>query len=128
MESYIKKINRKIINENDTEKQKKIKQRYLIAGGLTLALGLAGFVASFITFIVLFICYTTDAAFIAWMVAVPFILMIIAGSVVTRIGDMLLREETNKESQMDTAKEVKKEQVKEETKTENDKTSEEVNA
>lgn len=104
MENYIKKINSKVINENDTDKQKRIKKVYLISGGLTLALGLAGFVASFITFMVLFVLSTTDAAFIAWIVAIPFILMIIAGSIVTRIGDMLLKEEAKHINQEENAK------------------------
>ncbi len=93
MESYIKKINDKIVNKHSIEEQKKIKKKYLLAGGLTLAIGLAGFVSSFITFIVLFLEFKTDNAMIAWFVAIPFILLIVAGSVVTRIGDMLLRDE-----------------------------------
>ncbi len=39
---------------------------------------------------VLFFKFKTDDAFIAWMVAVPFLVMIVAGSVLARIGDALL--------------------------------------
>lgn len=92
MEKYIQKINDKIKRNNSEEKQIKIKKRFLLAGGLTLAIGLAGFLASFISFIVLFFKFDTDRALIAWFVAIPFILMIVAGSVVTRIGDMLLKD------------------------------------
>ncbi len=92
MEGYIKRINDKITKNNNEQKQKKIKKIYLLSGGLTLALGLAGFLASFISFIVLFFKFDTDRALIAWFVAIPFILMIVAGSVVTRIGDMLLKD------------------------------------
>ena len=93
MESYIKKINDRVRAKHNEEQAKKIKKIYLIAGGLTLGIGLAGFVASFITFFVLFFETKTEDAFVAWMVAVPFILMIVAGSVVTRIGDMLLKDD-----------------------------------
>ncbi len=93
MESYIKKINDSVRAKHDEKGAQKIKKSYLIAGGLTLGLGLAGFVSSFITFMVLFFEYETDRAMTAWLVAIPFILMIVAGSVLTRIGDMLLRDE-----------------------------------
>lgn len=93
MESYLKKINDKVKAKHTQQEAEKIKKRYLIAGGTTLGLGLAGFVSAFITFMVLFLVYETDEAMIAWFVAIPFILMIVAGSVVTRIGDMLLRDD-----------------------------------
>ena len=94
MESYIKKINRRIVKKHDEEGQKKLKKIYLISGGVVLALGLAGLVAAVITFVVLFLKFETDEAMTAWFVAVPFMAMIVAGSVVTRIGDMLLKDET----------------------------------
>lgn len=97
MEGYIKRINDKITKNNNEQKQKKIKKIYLLSGGLTLALGLAGFLASFISFIVLFFKFDTDRALIAWFVAIPFILMIVAGSVVTRIGDMLLKDNSTED-------------------------------
>lgn len=64
-----------------------------------LIAGLVGFLASFITFIVLFLNYQTDAALTAWVIAVPFILMAVAGSVITRIGDQLLREGLSSKAQ-----------------------------
>lgn len=93
MESYIKKINDRVRKKHNEEKAKKIKLAYLIAGGTTLGLGLAGFLASFITFLVLFLEHNTENAFTAWMVAIPFIIMIVVGSVLTRIGDMLLKDD-----------------------------------
>lgn len=109
MENYIKKINDKVLEKNSIEEAKKTKARFLIAGGTTLGLGLAGFVSSFITFFVLFLSYETDRAFIAWLVAIPFILMIIAGSVVTRIGDMLLKVEGVTDNSNSTSSKDKKE-------------------
>ena len=93
MESYLKKINESVKAKNTPQEAIKIKKRFLIAGGITLGLGLAGFVSSFITFMVLFLSYETDRAMIAWFVAIPFIIMIVAGSVITRVGDMLLRDD-----------------------------------
>ena len=93
MESYIKKINDHVRAKHDEKGAKKIKLTYLISGGVTLGLGLAGFLASFITFLVLFLQHDTENAFTAWMVAIPFIIMIVVGSVLTRIGDMLLKDD-----------------------------------
>ena len=95
MEGYIKKINDRVIKNNSEDKQKRIKKRFLVSGGLTLGLGLAGFVSAFIAFIVLFLQFETDRALISWFVAIPFVIMIVIGSVLTRIGDMLLRPEGN---------------------------------
>ena len=93
MESYIKKINDRVRAKHDEKQAKKIKLTYLISGGVTLGLGIAGFLASLITFLVMFLNHDTESAFVAWMVALPFIVMIVVGSVLTRIGDMLLRDE-----------------------------------
>ncbi len=90
MEKYIKKINDKIISLNDMKKAKKIKMKYQIIGGVILGLGLAGFIAMFIMFMVLFFKFNTDDAFTAWLIAIPFIPMIVIGSVFARIGDALL--------------------------------------
>ena len=95
MEGYIKKINDRVIKNNSEDKQKRIKKRFLVSGGLTLGLGLAGFVSAFIAFIVLFLQFETDRALISWFVAIPFVIMIVIGSVLTRIGDMLLRPDGN---------------------------------
>ena len=95
MEGYIKKINDRVIKNTSEDKQKRIKKRFLVSGGLTLGLGLAGFVSAFIAFIVLFLQFETDRALISWFVAIPFVIMIVIGSVLTRIGDMLLRPDGN---------------------------------
>ncbi len=98
MEKYITKINDKIAKKEYKE-AKKYKLKYQIAGGVVLGVGLAGFLASFITFMVLFFKFKTDDAFVAWEVAVPFLLMIIVGSVLSRIGDALKVEKPDKEGQ-----------------------------
>lgn len=101
MEGYIKKINHKVISENDENKQKKIKKTYQIIGGVVLGVGIAGFLASFITFMILFFHFKTDEAFTAWIVAVPFVLMLVGGSVLGRIGDMLLKDFVEREYELD---------------------------
>ncbi len=99
MEKYIKKLNEKILSKNDMEKAKKIKRRYQIIGGVILGLGMAGFIAMFIVFMVLFFKFKTDDAFIAWLIAIPFIPMIVAGSVFARIGDALVTKDEGKEQE-----------------------------
>lgn len=90
MENYIEKINNKILTKCSLEQARKIKRIYLIVGGTFLTVGLLGFIGCFITFFLLFFKFETDTAMIYWFIAIPFILLIIAGSVITRIGDMLL--------------------------------------
>lgn len=92
MEKYIQKINNKITQNDNIEHAKKIKKTYQIVGGVILGIGVTGFLASFITFMVLFFDFKTDDAFVAWIVAIPFLIFIVAGSVLTRIGDALLPE------------------------------------
>ncbi len=99
MEKYIKKINDKVLAKNDEAYAKKAKKIYRTVGYTLLGVGLVGFVASFITFMVLFFKYNTEQAFTAWIVAVPFLLMLVPGSVCARVGDMLLTEEKPKEQQ-----------------------------
>ena len=101
MEKYIKKINDKILSQNDLNKAKKVKLRFQIIGGVILGLGVAGFVAMFIMFMVLFLKFKTDDAFTAWLIAIPFIPMIVAGSVLARIGDALLQKQLLKTSSDD---------------------------
>lgn len=116
MEFYIKKINHKVITNNNEQKQKRIKKLYLIIGGTILGVGLAGFLASFISFMVLFFKFETDEAMTAWLVAIPFILMFVAGAVVTRIGDMLLKESVELEYERDLIKKEEKEEKKKQKK------------
>ena len=108
MEKYIKKINHDVITKNDEEKRKKIKNIYLSIGSVLVSIGGLGFLASFITFMILFFDFKTDEAMMAWVVAVPFILFIVAGSVLTRIGDMLLKDFVEKEYQQDRKKKIDK--------------------
>lgn len=112
MEGYIKKINHKVVTNNDEKKQKKIKRTYQIVAGCILGVAIAGFLASFITFMVLFFHFKTDEAFTAWIVAVPFALLLIAGSVVGRIADMLLRDNVEREYELDKKRKEEKEQKK----------------
>ncbi len=108
MENYIKKINDKLIESGNEKNAKRVKFLFQLFGGLALAIGLAGFLASFITFLVLFFKFKTDDAFIAWIVAVPFLILIIVGSVLTRIGDMLLpKNKTKIDGLKDSFKEIK---------------------
>lgn len=101
MEGYIKRLNHKVLKKYDEEGQKKVKRKYQLLGGFILGTGLAGLVASFVTFMILFFKFETDQAMIAWIVAVPFLLMIVAGSVLSRIADMLLKDIVEKEYQAD---------------------------
>lgn len=93
MESYIEKINNKILRKCSYEQAAKIKKLYLILGGCFLGLGILGFLGCFIAFFVLFFNFETENAMIFWFVAIPFILLIVTGSVITRIGDMLLTKQ-----------------------------------
>ena len=99
MEKYIRKINDKITAKNDIEYAKKVKKKYQIMGGVFLAVGLGGFVALFIAFMILFLKFKTDDAFTCWLICVPFLLMLVPGSVFARIGDTLLPEEGKKKKE-----------------------------
>ena len=104
IEGYIKRINHACITKHDEAGQKKIKKFYQVLGGVILGVGMGGFISSFITFLILFLDFKTDAAMIAWIVAVPFMLMIVAGSVLARVGDMLMRDFVESEYQEDKAR------------------------
>ena len=93
MEKYIQKTNDRLIKKHGVEKAKKIKKKYQIAGGIVLGLGVAGFLGSFITFLVLFFKMQTETAFTWWLIAIPFIILFVAGSVIARVGDRLLQDE-----------------------------------
>ena len=58
MEKYIRKINDKLDAKNDIEHARKVKKRFQTIGGIILATGLAGFVALFVAFMILFaVCH-----------------------------------------------------------------------
>lgn len=88
MEKYIKKINAKLL-QKPIEEAKKTKKVYRCVGYTLLGLGLAGFAALFIAFMVLFLKYNTSAAVTCWFIAIPFLLMLVPGSVLARVGDVL---------------------------------------
>lgn len=92
MEKYIRKIKNKIELKPE-EKQLKAKKKYLYIGVPILTLGAIGFLASFITFLVLFFKGETTTAFTFWLIAIPFIVVFTAGAVVARIGDVLVYRE-----------------------------------
>lgn len=93
MEKYIQKTNDRLLKKHGEEGAKKIKRKYQIAGGIVLGFGMVGFIASFITFLVLFFKMQTETAFIWWLIAIPFIIFVVAGSVISRVGDKLLQDE-----------------------------------
>jgi len=96
MEKYIQKINDKAIEERGIDGARKVKKTYQAIGGVLLAVGLAGFLALFVAFMVLFLKFKTDDAFTCWLIAVPFLILLIPGSVLARIGDAMLPEENSK--------------------------------
>lgn len=104
MEKYIKKINDKLLAKQSLEEVKKTKKVYRVAGYTLLGVGLAGFVACFIAFMVLFLKFKTEDAFVAWIVAVPFLLMLVPGSVLARVGDMLLSDKQDENIKNDDRK------------------------
>lgn len=96
MEKYIQKINDKLVTE-DIEKARKTKKMYQTVGGLLLAVGLAGFVALFVAFMILFFSFKTDNALTCWFITIPFLVMLVPGSVLARIGDALLPDDKETE-------------------------------
>ena len=101
MEGYVKKINHRVITKHDKNGQKRIKRLYLWVGIPILTVGAAGFLASMIAFLVLFFYFQTDQAMAAWISAVPFFALLVSGAVVTRIGDMLLKDFVEDEYEQD---------------------------
>lgn len=89
MEKYIQKIESRLDKKHSPEKASKIKKRFLVVGGIVLAIGLAGILAAMICFALYFVQGDTDTAFTCWIVAVPFVVVFIAGAVVARVGDKL---------------------------------------
>ncbi|MBQ8444320.1 MAG: hypothetical protein IJX25_03110 [Clostridia bacterium] len=92
MEKYIEKINERLLRKNDLEKATKIKKRFCIVGGIILGIGAIGILSSVIAFVVYFLRSDTETAFTAWLIAIPFIIVLVAGAVVTRVGDQLLKK------------------------------------
>ncbi len=101
MEKYIRKLNEKLL-KMDEEKAKQTKKVYRITGYVLLGLGLAGFAALFIAFMVLFFKFNTDSAVTCWFIAIPFLLMLIPGSVLARVGDVLASEDKKREKENET--------------------------
>ena len=99
MENYLKKINHKIAEHCTEDKARKIKKNCLIAGSIILVIGLVGFISCFVSFLVLFLRFETELAMTLWFIAIPFILCVVIGSIVTRIGDALLVEKLKIENQ-----------------------------
>ena len=89
MEKYIQKIESRLDKKHHPEQAAKIKRRFLVVGGIVLAIGIVGILAAMICFAVFFVGGDTDTAFTCWIVAVPFVIVFIAGAVVSRVGDKL---------------------------------------
>lgn len=99
MENYLKKINHKIAEHCTEDKARKIKKNCLIAGSIILVIGLVGFISCFVSFLVLFLRFETELAMTLWFIAIPFIICVVIGSIVTRIGDAILVEKLKIENQ-----------------------------
>ena len=95
----MKKINHKIAEHCTEDKARKIKKNCLIAGSIILVIGLVGFISCFVSFLVLFLRFETELAMTLWFIAIPFILCVVIGSIVTRIGDAILVEKLKIENQ-----------------------------
>lgn len=115
MEKYIRKINDKLVEANDIEKARKTKKMYQTVGGILLAVGLAGFLALFVAFMILFLEFQTDSAFTCWIIAVPFLLMLVPGSVLARIGDALLPDDKESSKKVFKGTKYKSQKTKAET-------------
>lgn len=92
-------MNERLLKKNDLTKAKKVKQKFRAVGGCILALGLAGIIACMVSFVIFFLNSDTETAFLAWMIAIPFIVIFVCGSVLARVGDQLLKNELAKEKE-----------------------------
>ena len=119
MERYIKRINDKLIAEEGIERARKVKKIYQTTGGILLAIGLAGFVGLFVAFMILFFKFNTDDAFTCWLIAVPFLVLLVPGSVLARIGDALLPEEKKPKTKKKKEEELDKKEIEKEEKAQN---------
>ena len=93
MERYILKTNDRLKKKYPEPMVRKIKKRYCIVGGSILGVGLAGFLVAFGMFLYYFLNAETETALTAWLYAVPFVVLFIAGAVITRVGDQLLKKD-----------------------------------
>lgn len=89
MEKYIHKIEERLDKKHSPAKAAKIKKRFLVVGGIVLAIGLAGILIAMICFSMYFVGGDTDTALTCWIIAVPFVIVFIAGAVVARVGDKM---------------------------------------
>lgn len=89
MEKYIQKLEARLDKKHSPQHAAKIKKRFLIVGGVVLSVGLAGILAAMICFAIFFVQGDTDTALTCWLIAVPFVIVFIAGAVVARVGDKL---------------------------------------
>lgn len=96
MEKYIRKIEERLDRKHSPSQAAKIKKRFLVVGGIVLTIGLVGILAAMICFAVYFVGGDTDTAFTCWIIAVPFVIVFIAGAVVARVGDKLKNSATAK--------------------------------
>ena len=89
MEKYIQKIESRLNKKYSSEKVEKIIKRFLTVGGIVVVLGIIGILAAMICFSVFFVQGDTDTALTCWIIAVPFVVVLIAGAVVARVGDKM---------------------------------------
>ena len=92
MEKYIAKLEARLSAKHSQEKVKKIKRNYRIAGGVVLGVGLIGFCVMFALYLHNFLNAETETAFTYWLYEIPFVILIVCGAVLARIGDRLLKE------------------------------------
>ena len=93
MEKYIRKTSERILRKHSMDDAVKIKKKYLIVGSVVLAIGGLGFLGAVGTFLYLFLkLMDTENAFKAWLIAIPFLILFVVGSVLTRVGHRLFTD------------------------------------
>ena len=112
MEKYIEKMGKRLSTKHTQEELKKIKRNYCIVGGVIIALGLIGFFIAFGFYLYNFLNAETDAAFSAWLYAIPAVIVFVVRAVVTRIGDRLLTDKDQRKYINVEEKKMKKAQKK----------------
>ena len=93
MEKYILKTDERLKKKYPEAIVRKMKKRYLIVGGSILGVGLAGFLVTFGLFLYYFLNAETETALLAWLYAVPFVILFVVGAVIARVGDQLLKKD-----------------------------------